>query len=88
MPDNFFDPHFDGLPPSKSWEEVEFFYFLIYFFLLEPFLQLNELNRLASEIVAEAFLADGIILEVGLLVFLLDGLVVDYLQLINVILLG
>lgn len=85
MPDDFFDPHFDGFPSSEAGEEVEFFDFLIDLFFLEPVLEVDELDGFSVEVVAESFFADGVVLEIGLFVFGLDLLVVDDFKLVDIV---
>ena len=85
MSDDFFDPHFDGFPPSEPGEEVEFFDFLVYLFLLKPFVKIDELDGFASEVMAKSFFTDCVVFEVGILIFGFDMLVVDDFQLVNVI---
>lgn len=84
MSDNFFDPHFNSFPPSEPGEEVNFFNFFILFLLFQPVMQIDKLNRLSTQIVAETFLADRIIFKVGVLVFSPNILIIDDLQLVQV----
>lgn len=87
VPDDFLDPHLDGLPPPEPGEEVELLDFLVDFLLFQPLVQVDELDGLPVVIVTEALLADGIVLEVQLLVLRLYPLVIDDLQLVDVVLL-
>ncbi len=86
MSNDLFDPHFDCFPPPKPTKEIELFYLLIYLFFLQPLIQVDEFDRLSIVVVTKTFLGYCVVLEIRLFVLGFYSLVVDYLELVNVVL--
>ena len=84
FPHDYLVPHLEGLPLPELAEEVERLDPVEAVPFLEPVMQDDELLRVILKVMAEALLADGVVLPQPFLLLLLEGAVVDDLEVVRI----